>query len=67
MCMACNLESVISDLTRKGQLMSHLLCSEPVQLYIVYLVLEKPGIYLREIVSEVSTLLGVSLTESAIC
>ena len=41
--------------------------SEPVQLYIAYLVLEKPGIYLREIINEVSTLLGVDLTESAVC
>ena len=35
--------------------------------YILYLVLTRPGIYLREIVSEVSTVLGLDITESAVC
>lgn len=33
--------------------------SEPGQNYIVYLILTRPGIYLYEIVSELSTVLGV--------
>ena len=37
------------------------------QHYILYLVLSRPGIYLREIVSEVSTVLGLDITESAVC
>ena len=32
-----------------------------------YLVLMRPGIYLREIVSEVSTVLGLDITGSAVC
>ena len=41
--------------------------NEPVQHYILYLVLTRPGIYLREIVSEVSTVLGLDITESSVC
>jgi transposase len=41
--------------------------NEPVQHYILYLTLTRPGIYLREIVSEVSTVLGLDITESAVC
>ena len=41
--------------------------SEPVQHYILYLILTRPGIYLREIVSELSTVLGLDITESAVC
>ena len=41
--------------------------NEPVQHFILYLVLGRPGIYLREIVSEVSTVLGLDITEGAVC
>ena len=41
--------------------------NEPVQHFILYLVLGRPGIYLREIVSEVSTVLGLDITDSAVC
>ena len=41
--------------------------NEPVQHFILYLVLDRPGIYLREIVTEVSTVLGLDITESAVC
>lgn len=41
--------------------------NEPVQHFILYLVLDRPGIYLREIVSEVNAVLGLEITESAVC
>ena len=41
--------------------------TEPVQLYILYLILSRPGVYLREIVRDLSTVLGLDVTESAIC
>ena len=41
--------------------------NEPVQHFILYLVLDKPGIHLCEIVSEVSAVLGLEITESAVC
>ena len=41
--------------------------TEPVQLYILYLILSRPGVYLREIVCDLSTVLGLDVTESAIC
>ena len=41
--------------------------TEPVQFYIMNLVLEKPGIYLSEITSELETVLGVDVSESAVC
>ena len=41
--------------------------NEPVQHYILYLILSRPDVYLREIVSEVSTVLGLDVTESAVC
>ena len=41
--------------------------TEPVKFFIVHLILEKPGIYLREITAEVRSTLGVELTESAVC
>lgn len=41
--------------------------SDPVQHYILYLILSRPGIYLCEIVSELSTVLGLDITESAVC
>ena len=43
--------------------------NEPVQHYIhvLYQSLTMHGIYLREIVSEVSTVLGLDITESAVC
>lgn len=41
--------------------------TEPAELYIMNLVLERPGIYLSEIAEELETNLGVEVTESAIC
>lgn len=41
--------------------------NETVQHFILYLVLSKPGIYLREIVGEVNSVLGLDITESAAC
>ena len=40
--------------------------TEPVKLYIAQLVLERPGILLREIVSEL-VLMGIDVSESAVC
>ena len=37
------------------------------QLFILHLVLARPGIYLREIVSELQTSTGIEVTESAVC
>ena len=39
--------------------------NETVQHFILYLVLSKPGIYLREIVCEVNVVLGLDVTKSA--
>ena len=41
--------------------------SEPVQLFILHLLLEKPGIYLHEITANIKCTLGLDLTESAVC
>ena len=41
--------------------------TEPVQLYILLLVLSKPGIYLHEMQKQVLELTGVELSESSIC
>ena len=41
--------------------------TEPVKFFILHLILEKPGIYLREITAKVRSTLGVELTESAVC
>ena len=41
--------------------------NEPAQFFILYLVLERPGIYLREIRSELLSQLGLEITVSAIC
>ena len=44
--------------------------NETVQHFILYLVIGRPGIYLREIVSELSAVLGLDqsdVTESAVC
>ena len=41
--------------------------TEPVQSYIMDLVLEKPGIYLSEIANELEVVFGVDITESALC
>ena len=41
--------------------------TEPVQLFILHLVLKKPGIYLHEITAEVELTLGLDLTEGAVC
>ena len=41
--------------------------NDPVQHFILYLVLSKPGIYLHEIVCELNVVLGLDVTESAVC
>ncbi len=41
--------------------------TEPVQFFIIHLLLDRPGIYLREIKSTLEVELGVDVTESAIC
>ena len=41
--------------------------TEPVKLFVLYLILQKPGIFLREIIAEVRMTLGVDISESAIC
>lgn len=41
--------------------------TEPAQFFVLYLVLERPGIYLREIRSELLSQLGLEITESALC
>ena len=41
--------------------------SEPVQLFILHLLLQKPGIYLCEITADVKCTLGLYITESAAC
>lgn len=41
--------------------------NEPAQFFILYLVLDRPGIYLREIQSELLLQLGLDVTVSAIC
>ena len=41
--------------------------NEPVQLFILHLLLQKPGIYLREITAEVKCTLGLDITECAVC
>ena len=41
--------------------------TEPVQLYILHLVLSKPGIYLHELQKQVFEVTGVELSESSIC
>lgn len=41
--------------------------SEPVKFFILHLLLRRPGIYLREIVSEVKASFQLEITESAVC
>ncbi len=41
--------------------------SEPIQLFIIHLLLRRPGVYLREIVSEVRASFQLEITESAVC
>ena len=41
--------------------------NEYIQHFILYLVLGRPSIYLHEIVSEVSSVFGLDITESAVC
>ena len=41
--------------------------NEPAQFFILYLILDRPGIYLREIQNEVLLQLGLDITVSAIC
>lgn len=41
--------------------------SEPVQLFIIHLLLRRPGVYLCEIVSEVQANFQLEITESAVC
>jgi len=41
--------------------------SEPVQLFILHLLLKMPGIYLHEITAGVKCTLGLYITESTVC
>ena len=41
--------------------------TEPVQLYILHMLLDRPGIYLREIQAALLNEIGIDVTESAIC
>ena len=41
--------------------------TEPVQLYILHLLLDRPGIYLREIQADILDEIGIDVTESGIC
>ena len=41
--------------------------TEPVKFFIFHLVLQKPGILLREITKEIKETLGITVSESAIC
>jgi len=41
--------------------------SEPVQFFILHLLLRRPGIYLREVASEVKVNFQLEITESALC
>jgi len=41
--------------------------TEPVKFFIIHLVLDQPGIFLREVKSTLEVELGVDVTESAIC
>ena len=41
--------------------------TEPVQLYILHMLLDRPGIYLREIQAALLDEIGIDVTESAIC
>ena len=45
---------------------SHRKLTEPAQFFVQYLVLERPGIHLREIKSELLSQLGLEITVSAI-
>ena len=40
---------------------------EPAKFYILNLVLEKPGLYLREIKYELHSQLGIEVSEGSIC
>ena len=41
--------------------------TEPVKNFIFYLVIQKPGIFLRELTDEIKTTLGLVVSESAVC
>lgn len=41
--------------------------TEPVKYFIIHLILQKPGIFLREITDEITATLGLDVTESAVC
>ena len=41
--------------------------TEPVKLLIIHLILQKPGIFLREITSELKSILVIDVSESAVC
>lgn len=46
---------------------SYRIITEPVKFFIFYLVLQKPGILLREITNEIRETLGLNVSESAVC
>lgn len=41
--------------------------TEPAKLFIIYLVMDRPGVLLREIREELTSKLGITVTESAVC
>lgn len=41
--------------------------TEPVKLFIIHLILQKPGIFLHEITNELRVILGLDVSESAVC
>ena len=41
--------------------------TEPVQFFVIYLILDRPGIYLREVQLELQTQLGLNISQSALC
>ena len=41
--------------------------TEPAQFFIIYLILDRPGIYLREVQLELQTQLGLNVSQSALC
>ena len=41
--------------------------TEPAQFFVIYLILDRPGIYLREVQLELQTQLGLNISQSALC
>ena len=41
--------------------------TEPAQFFVVYLILDRPGIYLRELQLELQSQLGINISQGALC